>query len=70
MTPDPPLAIPDTGYDPSMSAINGDKSRHSINRKRGIHRRAKIRALLQARTAQPAATAGAKPAGKTKPAAR
>lgn len=47
-----------------MSAINGDKSRHSINRKRGIQRRAKIRALLQARTAK-APTAPAK-----KPAAR
>jgi hypothetical protein len=31
-----------------MSAINGDKSRHSINRKRGIARRAKIRAMVAA----------------------
>jgi hypothetical protein len=29
-----------------MSAINGDKSRHSINRKRGVARRAKIRKLV------------------------
>jgi len=38
-----------------MSAINGDKSRHAINRKRGVHRRAKIRQLLEARKRQAAA---------------
>jgi len=29
-----------------MSAINGDKGRHSINRKRGVLRRAKIRQMM------------------------
>ena len=33
----------------TMSAINGDKSRHSINRKRGIARRVKVKALLAAK---------------------
>jgi hypothetical protein len=46
-----------------MSAINGDKSRHSINRKRGIERRAKIRAMVAARknpsSASPAQETGA-----------
>jgi hypothetical protein len=32
-----------------MSAINGDKSRHQINRKRGVKRRMKIREMLEAR---------------------
>ena len=31
-----------------MSARNGDKSRSQINRKRGVLRRAKTRALVQA----------------------
>lgn len=31
-----------------MSAKNGDKSRHQINRKRGVIRRAKTRAFLEA----------------------
>jgi hypothetical protein len=31
-----------------MSSINGDKSRHQINRKRGVLRRAKIRELVAA----------------------
>jgi hypothetical protein len=29
-----------------MSSHNGDKSRYQINRKRGVHRRAKARKLL------------------------
>ena len=35
-----------------MSGINGDKSRHQINRKRGVHRREKIRQLLKAHRAK------------------
>ncbi len=31
-----------------MSARNGDKSRHQINRKRAVARRAKIRDLVKA----------------------
>ena len=31
-----------------MSARNGDKSRHQINRKRAVVRRAKIRDLMKA----------------------
>ena len=31
-----------------MSKLNGDKSRHQINRKRGVLRRAKIRAMVAA----------------------
>lgn len=34
-----------------MSARNGDKSRYQINRKRGVLRRAKIRAMLAVGTA-------------------
>jgi hypothetical protein len=34
-----------------MSARNGDKSRHQINRKRGVLRRAKIRQMLAERKA-------------------
>lgn len=39
-----------------MSRRNGDKSRFQINRKRGILRRAKVRAMVAAATAakQPA----------------
>jgi hypothetical protein len=37
-----------------MSGINGDKSRHQINRKRGVHRRAKVRQLLEAAKARSA----------------
>jgi len=40
-----------------MSARNGDKSRHQINRKRGVVRRAKIRQMLAER--RPAGEAGA-----------
>jgi hypothetical protein len=39
-----------------MSAINGDKSRHSINRKRGVARRAKIKALVAAKKTQSTAS--------------
>ena len=35
-----------------MSARNGDKSRYQINRKRGIHRRTKIRELMKSVKAQ------------------
>jgi len=52
-------------YNLCMSAINGDKSRHAISRKRGVHRRAKIRQLLEARKTAPAAKpAGARDAGQ------
>lgn len=34
-----------------MSARNGDKARHQINRKRGVLRRAKIRQMLAERKA-------------------
>jgi hypothetical protein len=40
-----------------MSARNGDKSRHQINRKRGVHRRAKNRELAKSLKAQSAAPA-------------
>jgi hypothetical protein len=40
-----------------MSAKNGDKSRHQINRKRAVLRRAKIRDLVKA-----ARSAAAEPA--------
>ena len=40
-----------------MSARNGDKSRYQINRKRGIHRRVKIRALVKAVKSGPAQAA-------------
>jgi hypothetical protein len=40
-----------------MSAKNGDKSRHQINRKRVILRRAKIRDLVKAAKAGGAAPA-------------
>jgi hypothetical protein len=45
-----------------MSRLNGDKSRHQINRKRVVLRREKIRKLVEAAKAKPAA--GAKEAGK------
>jgi hypothetical protein len=38
-----------------MSAINGDKSRHQINRKRVVARRAKIRQMIEAGKAGKAA---------------
>ena len=44
-----------------MSAINGDKGRHSINRKRGVVRRAKIRQMVADRKADKTATPAAKP---------
>jgi hypothetical protein len=37
-----------------MSARNGDKSRYQINRKRAVHRRAKIRELTKSVKAQSA----------------
>ena len=40
-----------------MSARNGDKSRYQINRKRGIHRRVKIRELVKSIRGGPAASA-------------
>jgi hypothetical protein len=40
-----------------MSARNGDKSRYQINRKRGIHRRVKIRQLIKSVRSGPVATA-------------
>lgn len=47
-----------------MSAKNGDKSRHQINRKRVLVRRAKIRAMVEAAKGAPAAPA--RPAAGTK----
>jgi hypothetical protein len=43
-----------------MSAINGDKSRHQINRKRRVLRRAKLRAATAADPAAPKRFAKAK----------
>jgi len=64
--PDSPI----TRYNRLMSAINGDKSRHSINRKRGVARRAKIKALVAAKknpsTASPAPAKAASPRGGAK----
>jgi len=45
-----------------MSRINGDKSRAAIAHKRGVHRRAKIKQLLEARKNQPPAKTAAAPA--------
>ena len=45
-----------------MSRINGDKSRHQINRKRVLLRREKIRKLVEEAKAKTAA--GTKEAGK------
>ena len=42
--------------------MNGDKSRHQINRKRAVVRRAKIRAMVKATKGSTAAPA--KPAAK------
>jgi hypothetical protein len=49
-----------------MSAINGDKGRHQINRKRGVVRRAKIRKMVAERKTAKASgmKAGAKPAAE------
>jgi hypothetical protein len=49
-------------YSPKpMSGINGDKSRHAIARKRGIARRAKIKALVAAKKNPSSATPAAAP---------
>jgi hypothetical protein len=42
-----------------MSARNGDKSRYQINRKRAVHRRAKIRQLIKSVRSGPAQAAKA-----------
>jgi len=42
-----------------MSRLNGDKSRHQINRKRVVLRRAKIKQLVEAATAKNASAATA-----------
>ena len=44
---------------PFMSRLNGDKSRHQINRKRVVLRRAKIKKLVEDAKAKSAAGAGA-----------
>ena len=49
-------------YNREMSRLNGDKSRHQINRKRVVLRREKIRKLVEEAKAKTAA--GAKEAGK------
>jgi hypothetical protein len=38
-----------------MSRINGDKSRAAIAHKRGVHRRAKVKQLLEAKKNPPSA---------------
>jgi hypothetical protein len=43
--------ITQSSIEASMSARNGDKSRHQINRKRAVVRRAKIRQMLADRKA-------------------
>ena len=48
-----------------MSKLNGDKSRHQINRKRAVKHRAKIRAMVAAKKESSTAT-GAQVAGKAK----
>ena len=45
-----------------MSAKNGDKSRHQINRKRAVVRRAKIRQMLADRKPGSEKTAATAPA--------
>jgi hypothetical protein len=47
-----------------MSARNGDKAHHSINRKRAIVRRVKSRAMLKA-VKEKSASAGTAPASKS-----
>jgi hypothetical protein len=42
-----------------MSRLNGDKSRHQINRKRVVLRRAKIKQLVEAAKARTATAAKA-----------
>ena len=42
-----------------MSRLNGDKSRHQINRKRVVLRRAKIKKLVDEAKAKSAGTAAA-----------
>jgi hypothetical protein len=51
---------------PNMSRLNGDKSRHQINRKRVVLRRAKIKKLVEDARARrvPEATASEKQPGK------
>jgi len=49
-----------------VSSINGDKSRHQINRKRAVIRRMKIRKLVEEK-GQPAAATDAKPSGARRP---
>ena len=44
-------------YNRSMSRLNGDKSRHQINRKRVVLRRAKIKKLVDEVQARKAAGA-------------
>jgi hypothetical protein len=39
-----------------MSRLNGDKSRHQINRKRVVRRRAKIKKLVEEAKAKSAST--------------
>jgi hypothetical protein len=43
-----------------MSARNGDKSRHAVNKRRVRAQRVKIRALVKSKTQQPADAKGAK----------
>jgi hypothetical protein len=52
------LAIP-RWYNRGMSRLNGDKSRHQINRKRVVLRRAKIQKLVEEAKARTAAGAKA-----------
>jgi hypothetical protein len=47
-----------------MSSINGDKSRHQINRKRTVVRRAKIRQMIADRKAGKTGAVTPKPPAK------
>jgi hypothetical protein len=50
-----------------MSAINGDKSRSQINRKRGVLRREKIRRLIaEKKAAKESGTAATRPAERAR----
>jgi hypothetical protein len=58
--------IPKSPNRGAMSARNGDKSRHQINRKRGVLRRAKIRQMLAERKAAGEGGAATQPAKRSR----
>jgi hypothetical protein len=53
-----------------MSRLNGDKSRHQINRKRGVVRRAKIRAMVAAKKNPSTASTDPAPAASPRSSAK